>query len=119
MATLEKRALEMALNALKGLDARFRIELPSGEVYGELALAPPEPERKRKPASWPLGSMTKHFRPHLESMVPGETKTIPCDHFGFRMQNAVTGWASKYWGAGSYVSKYDKENNTISIMRMI
>lgn len=119
MATLERRALEMALNALKGLDARFRIELPSGEVYGELALAPPEPERKRKPSFWPVGAMTGHFKPYLEGMVPGEKKTIPCEHFGFRIQASITGWASKYWGAGSYISQYDRKNNTISIMRIL
>ena len=115
MATLEKRALEQALTILKGLDARFWVELPTGEVYGERPTG--EGERKRKPRTWPLGAMSAHFRPFLDPLTPGGKVDIPCREFGQAMQNSVTGWASKTWGSGTYLTQYDRETNTLSIMR--
>ena len=115
MATLEKRALEQALTILKGLDARFWVELPTGEVYGERPQG--DEGRKRKSPTWPKGSMAKYYQPLLEGLTPGGKVKIDCREFEQTLQNSVTGWASKVWGPGSYLTQYDRETNTLSIMR--
>ena len=115
MATLEKRALEQALTILKGLDARFWVELPTGEVYGERSQG--ERERKRRTSTWPKGSMVGYYRPLLEGLTPGGKVKIDCREFGHTLQNSITGWASKAWGAGTYLTQYDRETNTLHIMR--
>ena len=121
MATLERRALEQALTILKGLDARFWIRLPTGEEYGERPQRERESatKRERKPSVWPRGELVEYYHPLLESLEPGETRRIDCKAYEHSLQNSITGWASKRWGPGSYLSQYDKETNTLSIMRIL
>ena len=116
MATLERRALEQVLNTLKGLDARFWIRLPTGEEYGE---RPAEEERKRQASAWPAGAMSEYYQPLLAGLTPGEKVEVDCREFGHRIQNSITGWASKTWGPGSYLTQYNRETNTLSIMRIL
>lgn len=115
MATLEKRALEQALTILKGLDAQFWVELPTGEVYGERPTG--EDGRKRKSPAWPKGSMAGYYQPLLKGLTPGGKVKIDCREFRHQLQNSITGWASKVWGAGTYLTQYDQETNTLHIMR--
>lgn len=117
MATLERRALEQALNTLKGLDARFWIQLPTGEEYGERPQG--EGERKRRASKWPKGSMAGYYQPLITGLTPGGKVEIDCREFGHQLQNSITGWASKEWGLGSYLTQYNRETNTLSIMRTL
>lgn len=116
MATLEKRALEQALNILKGLDARFWVKLPTGEEYGE---KPAEPRKGRGYPTFPRGALKTHYIQFVEALMPGEKVEFSAGEYGKTLMNSLTAWASQTWGAGSYMTSFNKDSNVVTIMRTI
>ena len=113
---IEARALTRAISLLTALGARYGIVLPSGETHGErLAEEIPQARTRRKPHH-PVGTLTNHFRPYVENLQPGESAEIPLAGLD-GLQNALTGWAAKHWGAGNYLTSVDKPTQTLTIIR--
>jgi len=114
---IEARALNQAISLLTALGARYGIILPSGEVYGEKLVEETPQARTRKKPQHPMGTLTNHFRPYVEDLQPGQSAEIPLGGFGQGLQNALTGWTSKHWGAGNYLTSVDKASQTLTIIR--
>lgn len=117
------KVLEQVLNLLASVEAKYKIVLPDGAEYGELLIAPPAPPppvRKKKVFVNPPGTLLKFYKSYLEGMQVGNVATVPV-HDSFKasaMQSAMTAYACNNWGAGSAMSHYDKEKNTIELMRV-
>jgi hypothetical protein len=113
---IEARALTRAISLLNTLGARYGIVLPSGETHGERLAETLQARTRRKPQN-PRGTLTNHFRPYVEGLQPGESAEIPLNGLGQGLQNALTGWAAKHWGAGNYLTSVDKPTQTLTIIR--
>lgn len=118
MSEIQCIALAKALALLKGSGAKYIVINSEGTefTHGDLKLAPPEPERKRKQIV-PMGTYKNVYEPVLKGMEVGQVSVIPCGELdGKALQSACTAWCSTNWGKGSALSH--KTETGVEIMRL-
>ena len=119
MSEIQKLALAKALAMLKGAGAKYIVSMPDGTEHslGDLKLAPPKKERKRRQVV-PMGTYKKLYEPILKGLEIGGTAFVPCpeglDSKG--LQSACTAWCNGQWGVGACMSH--RTDTGIEIMRV-
>lgn len=117
--SLKIQTTEQALRVLRAVGAKFIVVDPAGatHMHGDLRLAEPEPERKRK-QHVPMGTYHKIYHPVVRDMQPGSSGKIivpeGLDIEGLR--GSLTAWCSKNWEAGNYCTQI--EGRTIEVLRV-
>ena len=119
MLGIQQTAINRALQMLHAAGCRFAVITPDGTKHGTLELAPEPKARTRIRAahSLPVGALTAHTKKHIGGMQAGDCAVVPpLDGVPIEsLRSAVTSWASREWGSGSYMSSVN--NFTIEILR--
>lgn len=117
MTPVQKTALTRAVLILSALPVKFAIVEPNGNQYGTLPIAPPEPAkpvRAKRNSSYPYGTASTLFDEHAKHLAVGEVAIFPHDmlpkYSRKKFVSAVTAWAHRQWGAGSYISTFTGDN---------
>jgi hypothetical protein len=75
--------------------------------------------RKAKRA-FEYGSVTKYLEPYIKELEVGQVVEIPINEFGqHRLQSTSGAWFNRVRGIGSQTSTFNKENNTIEVLRLL
>lgn len=115
MSELREVAIQRALKALENMGCKFAVIDAYGIKYGELEVAE---TKKRRASVHEHGSLTKHLKPHLMPMKPGDVAIIPIDNFEPRsLSSALSSYAHSLWGKGS--STYCRRDNTFELLRIL
>jgi len=115
MIEIQKQFLDKAIKQLDILGCKYAIQLPDGNVIGELLLAAPEPTKTRKKRG-----NYKHYgwKDKLTGLPVGEVAVFdaPVGMTLGQLQGLITGLAGHAWGNGNYTST--QCNEQIQIMRV-
>lgn len=117
---LHRISLARSVKALEALNIRYRIELPTGQQYGDLEMPDPviievpvhKPREKRH--NVPRGELTKRAIELIKDVETGELVDLTIEQFGHEVPievfgAALCGAARKLWGIGSGCYETDKE----------
>ncbi len=121
MNEIQKLALAKAFAMLKGSGAKYIVVLPDGteHIFGDLKLAPPEPEVKPRTRKQlvPMGTYKKIYEPHLKDLQVGEVALVPVEGVdGKALQSACTAWCNGQWGLGACMSHRTERH--VEVMRI-
>ena len=118
MIEVQKRFLMRAIDQLTILGCKYAIQLPDGEIIGDLEVKvkkEPKPIKSGKPRN-----SYKHlgFKEKLVSVPMGEVAVfdIPEGCTITQLQGLITGLAGHAWGKGNYTST--QHNGQVQIMRI-
>jgi hypothetical protein len=114
------KTIARAVAMLTASGAKFKVISPNGEEFGELVLAAPEPDKKRK-NKYKFGTLHSIYIPHLQNLNPNEVATIPVDTLsGITLEDvrgAACAWATTHWGRGAYTTNLDRTFNNVEVLR--
>jgi hypothetical protein len=116
---IKNMTFDKALNLLRVLNAKFIVVDADGKTHthGDLRLAEPPPERKRKQLV-PMGTYHSIYYPLVKDIKPGEGASITLPEGmateGFR--SSMGAWCSKNWGPGSYLTQI--EGRIVEVLRV-
>jgi hypothetical protein len=115
MSELRQIAIQRALKALGNMGCKFAVIDVEGNKYGELEVTE---IKKRRASVHEHGSLTKHIKPYLTPMNPGDVVVIPIDSFEPKsLSSALSSYAHSLWGKGS--STYCRRDNTFELLRIL
>ena len=110
---------QKALAVIKASGAEFRIILPSGEQFGTLAVAAPQPEKKRRKLRHPYGALKAHYMPFVGDIKPNECRDVPWGAFlPGPLMSGISAWGCHEWGNGKIVVATNKAKKCIEVMRV-
>lgn len=114
---IQEIALSKALVLLRAAGAQYIIKVGDAvHVHGDLKLAAPESERKRKQRV-PMNTYKNVYEPILRDLKPEQFATIPWSGLSHRdMQAACSAWCTKYWGKKTYLTHKTEEG--LQVLRM-
>jgi hypothetical protein len=107
---VQTEALSRALKLLIASGCKFAVIDHTGAKHGELHVAEPKPEPKRKPPKFGRGVLQGYYLPLLADMKAGDSKVIPYGPFGEdkesreSLRGALCSHCSSAWGNKSYIS---------------
>lgn len=111
-------ALTRALAMLRSAGAQYIVKVGDAvHTHGDLKLAPPEPERKRKQRV-PMNTYKNVYEPALRGVSPEQSVIIPWGDLNRGdMQAACSAWCTKYWGKGNYLTHQTEAG--LEVLRML
>jgi hypothetical protein len=77
--SLHEKALVNAVKLLNAIGVEYAIQDHDGTLHGNGVL---QTKAKRKPLTYPYGSLSKHVRPYVDACGINQTVTIPCHKVG-------------------------------------
>jgi hypothetical protein len=116
--TIEQAVLARALRMLDSLGAQYAV-VYDGQTHGTLELAPPPEERNKRRERYPRGLTRAHYMPYLNTLVPGETISIPCGDFDVRvLQGNISAACYSKWGIGSVILRRAPDATGLNVYRI-
>lgn len=114
---IQEIALSKALVLLRAAGAQYIIKVGDAvHVHGDLKLAAPESERKRKQRV-PMNTYKNVYEPALRGVSPEQSVIIPWGDLNRGdMQAACSAWCTKYWGKKTYLTHKTEEG--LQVLRM-
>ena len=76
--SLHEKALVNAVKLLNAIGVEYAIQDHDGTLHGNGVL---QTKAKRKPLTYPYGSLSKHVRPYVDACGINQTVTIPIGRF--------------------------------------
>ncbi len=108
------------LNALTSIGIKFRIELPDGKSYGNLAAAVEKSKKRKLSEKREFGAITNYFKPLIQDLQPGELTTILVppikDLNAEALRSAISAWCATNWGKKSVTTAITK--TTVEVLRI-
>jgi len=118
MKDVQLKLLQRCIRDLETLGCTFAIIDPDQFKYGTLEVA--EPKSTRAKCAFEYGSVTKYLEPYIKEFEVGQVVEIPVNEFGYaRLQSTSGSWFNRVRGIGSQTSTFNKENNTIEVLRLL
>jgi hypothetical protein len=105
MLDIQKTTIEKLVNVLIAVKAEFKIILPDGSEYGELAA---QTKRKAKDNRhrgyiYKRGETKAYYEPLVRDLGVGDAVLVPYDRFDPTVLSGNIGsWAGDTWGPGNY-----------------
>lgn len=106
---LKNLTFDRALNILRVLGAHYVVIDDQGttHTHGDLKLAEPEPDKRKRHRTVPVGTYKELYYPLVKDLQPGGgvSITLPegMDAEGFR--SSMGAWCGKQWGSGTYLTQ--------------
>jgi hypothetical protein len=108
-----------ALAVIKASGAKFRIIMPSGEQFGDLPVAAPEPERKRRKLRHPYGVLKAYYLPFVQDIQPGQCIDVP---YGMFLPGPLMSGISAHFchllGNGKVMVASNKDKKCVEVLRV-
>ncbi len=120
ISTLVLKQIHLVTAMLSKLDgAQFKIILPDGQSFGELAVAPAPTARKARQPRHPHGSLRALYLPHIQSLTLGDVAVIPVppDIPLEHVRSSLCAYASTTWGLDTYTSTLNHSSHSIELLR--
>jgi hypothetical protein len=109
--TLQKTAINRALQALENLGCSYYVVTADGEVFGELP-------NQKKAKEFKHGDITAYFKPFLVDLKPGQVGCVPIEKFTHKnISSSMSAWCQNNWGKGSYT--YERCGNEFHLLRIL
>ena len=113
--------LERSLAALKATGAKFIIVMPDGTTHsqGDLKLAEPEKQRRRRNSAHPHGAITAYYMPYIKEVLPGQMAEIPFGEFDPKtIVSGVSSRAVDMWGKRSAITAQNVDKKVVEVLRV-
>ena len=109
---IKTTAIEKALRLLEAAGASFHVKLDDQE-WGKAL-----PNRVRKAAKYPFGSVRAYTKPYVENLKVNEAVGVPFGEFDpHSVYSSLTAYLTTKWGKGSYM--VHKTKNQIEVLRLL
>lgn len=119
MNQIQQQTLDRAITMLKALNCAFAIIDPDDGRHGALQIVEPRQQIKRREMKFPMGTLSAHFKPHLQDLIVGQVGIVPCKPFTAQeLMGSLTAYCSKNWGNGSYTCCHNATNDSIEVLRL-
>jgi hypothetical protein len=108
--SLHEKALVNAVKLLNAIGVEYAIQDHAVAMQCAVVL---QTKAKRKPLTYPYGSLSKHVRPYVDACGINQTVTIPIGQFDLlHVYGSASSTASKVWGNGCHKvgTSEDKKN---------
>lgn len=110
---------QKALAVIKASGAQYRIVMPSGEQFGDLPIAAPEPERKRRKLRHPYGVLKAHYLPYVKDIQPGQCIDVPCGPFlPGPLMSGISAHFCHTLGNGKVMVAGNKDKKCVEVLRV-
>lgn len=110
--SIKEKTIERLVNQLANLGCEFKIITEDGTEYGELTAT----SKKHKTA------VLKHvdYKTVLANMDVGSVEVLVCpvDVPLESLRSSISGHAAAQYGAGTFATMCNKDNNTVEVLRM-
>lgn len=111
--SIKKVALQKAIAMLQAAGAKYKIIDENGEEHCNFD------EKKTRTYKYPFGALSKHFKPFVENMEPGDLVEVPSATFDLlSMQSAIAGWFCNNHGNGSCMTSINRPKNVVEVIRV-
>jgi hypothetical protein len=108
-----------ALAVIKASGAKFRIVMPSGEQFGDLPIAAPEPERKRRKLRHPYGVLRAYYLPFVKDIQPGQVIDVPFGNFlPGPLMSGISAHFCHSLGNGKVTTAINRDRKVIEVLRV-
>lgn len=115
MNNLEKAALAKVISMLNACKLQYAIVDSDGTKHGDLEVVI---RKKRAPLKYPMGTLSGHFKPYIENLLPDQAAEIPAKNFNLEdLRGSIAAWASTNWGNGTCTTLVDKQTNCVLVFR--
>ena len=114
--------LDRSLAILRAMDAKFIVVLPDGTQHaqGDLQLAVPDARKKRRAPSRPIGTVSAHYKPYIESLQVGQMAEVPYGEFvPESLRGGISAYCNSHWGKGSAVTALHPVKNVVEVLRLL
>lgn len=117
-ASIREKSMDIALNILKGVNAKYKILLPDGTEYGELEVQENKARKRRAVLDGrKYGELVLYYRPLIEHMKISDIVVVPFNNYRpDALSGAISAWACTHWGKSSVITS--KSDTAIEVMRV-
>jgi hypothetical protein len=114
LLSIHQVVIEKAIKLLEASGATYAIQY-NGNTYGTLQVKP-APLRQRRYAK---GETSAHYLPIIGGLKVGEGASVPMSYFDPRILSSnISGYCVHHWGASNAMTKINRKNQTIEVIRL-
>ena len=113
--TIHTIAIQKAIKLLHAAGAQYHIKRDDQEFGKAIGVI----KTKTYPTHRKVGDLAAIFKPHVVNLQAGQSAIIPCHPYtAEEVRTSLCAYASKNWGAGSYITSVSHEPEQIEILRV-
>lgn len=114
LLSIHQVAVDKAIKLLDASGATYAIQY-NGQTYGTLEIKPPS----SRPRRYPKGETRAHYLPIIGELKVNEGAAVPISYFDPSILSSnISGYCVHNWGAGNAMTKINRENQTIEVLRV-
>lgn len=115
MNNTERITLPKVISMLNACKVQFAIIDSDGTKHGSLEVVA---RKKRAPLKYPMGTLSGHFKPYIEKLMPDQAAEVPSLNFDIEdLRGSIAAWCSTHWGNGQCTTLVDKQNKLVLVFR--